>query len=68
MHTHTCQHYLTTGMHNRLFAGRCSAEHKLNIYRQQVKMLITLEPLGIYGSNFACLYILTLSSQRHAKQ
>ena len=29
---------------------------------QLVKMLITLEPHGIFGSNFAYLYILTLSN------
>ena len=29
---------------------------------QSVKMLITLEPLGILGSNFAYLFILTVSS------
>ena len=29
---------------------------------QLVKMLITLEPHGIFGSNFAYLSILTLSS------
>ena len=29
---------------------------------QLVKILITLEPHGIFGSNFVHLYILTLSS------
>ena len=32
-----------------------------------VKMLITLEPHGIFGSNFAYLCILTLSSQWYEK-
>ena len=30
-----------------------------------VKMLITLEPHGIFGSNFVYLCILTLSSDRY---
>ena len=30
-------------------------------------MLITLEPHGIFGSNFACLFILALSSRSYAK-
>ena len=34
---------------------------------QLVKMLITLEPHGIFGSNFAYLSILTLSSHRYAE-
>ena len=32
-----------------------------------VKMLITLEPHGIFGSNFAYLCIYTLSSHRYEK-
>ena len=32
-----------------------------------VKMLITLEPLGIFGSNFVYLCILTLSSHWYEK-
>ena len=32
-----------------------------------VKMLITLEPHGIFGSNFVHLCILTLSSNRYEK-
>ena len=33
-----------------------------------VKMLITLEPHGIFASNFVYLCILTLSSHCHAKR
>ena len=32
-----------------------------------MKMLITLERLGLLGSNFIYLYILTLSSQRYVQ-
>ena len=32
-----------------------------------VKMLITLEPYGIFGSKFAYLFILTLSNHWNAK-
>ena len=35
---------------------------------QLVKMLITLEPHGIFCSNFAYLYILTLSGHWYAKR
>ena len=35
---------------------------------QLVKMLITLEPHGIFGSIFAYLFILTLSSHWYAKR
>ena len=35
---------------------------------QVVKMLITLEPHGIFDSNFAYLYILTLSRHWYAKR
>ena len=32
-----------------------------------VKMLLSLEPHGIFGSNFAYLFILTVSSHCYAK-
>ena len=41
-----------------LFDGRGFAEHQLKMYGQLLKMLKTLEPRGIYGSNFVCLCIL----------
>ena len=48
-HSYTCQHFLTTSMHNNLFL-------------MDEALLITLEPDGIFGSNFVYLCILTLSS------
>ena len=60
LHIDACQHYLTTGMSNSLFDGRDFAEHHFS-------WLITLEPQGIYGSNFAYWYILKLSSDWYAK-
>ena len=35
---------------------------------QSVKILITRDPHGIIGSNFAYLFILTLSNPLYAKQ
>ena len=35
---------------------------------QLVQMLISLEPHGIYGSNFAYYFFLTLSSHWYAKR
>ena len=55
-HINACQHYLTTDVCNSLFDGRGFAEPQFN-------RLITLEPHGIFGSNFAYLLILTLSSR-----
>ena len=46
---------LTTGMHNSIFDGQDFAEHQLKIGGQLVKMLITLEPRGIFGSTFIYL-------------
>ena len=58
-------------MHNSLFYGRGFAEHQSKIWGQLawlVKMLMTLEPLGLFGSNFVYLCILTLSSEWYAKR
>ena len=41
------------------FGGRGFAEHQLKIWDQLVKMLITLEPRGIFALNFVYLCILT---------
>ena len=66
--TNACQHYyLTTGMCNSIFDGRGFAEHHLGGCDQLVKMSIVLEPYGIFRSNFAYLFILTLSSHWYAK-
>ena len=105
LHAYTCQHFLTTCMHNSKFNGRGFAEHQILICDQVlkmlitplvylvqtlytyvfkhcpatgmqtgdeaspsiilageallVKMLITLEPCGAFGSNFEYLCILT---------
>ena len=61
LHTNACRHYLTTGMCNILFHGRGFAEHHFS-------RLITLEPHGIFGSNFAYLLIFTLSAHYHGMQ
>ena len=50
-----------------LFDGRGLAEHHISRCGQLVKMLITLEQHDIFGSNFAYLFILTLSSHWYAK-
>ena len=55
LHTHTCQYYLSTAMHNSLFGGRGFAEHQLKIWDHLVKMLITFEPRSISTSNFVYL-------------
>ena len=67
-HTNTCQHYLSTVMYNSLFWWTNFAEHQLKIWDQLVKMLITLEPRGIFTSNFVYLCTLTLSSHYPAKR
>ena len=67
LHTYTCQQYRTTGMCNNIFL---MSEGSLSIDSascdQLVKMLMTLEPHGIVGSNFAYLFILTFSSYWYA--
>ena len=45
-------------MHNSRFDGQGYAEHQSGDQAQLLKMLIILEPHGIFGSNFAYLYIL----------
>ena len=67
LHTNACQHYLTTGMCNSLFWWKGFAKHHLAGRGLLVKTLITLEPHGIFRSNFAYLIILTLSSHWYAK-
>ena len=53
LHTNLCQKYLTTGVYNSLLMD----EGLLSIisvgWGQLVKMRITLEPLDIFGLNFA---------------
>ena len=63
LHTYACQHSLTTGMRTHLFLidmtllSTCSA-----CCGYLVNILITLEPSWIFGSNFAYLLVLILSS------
>ena len=56
LYTNTCQHYLTTGMCSE--GGRGFAEHHFSRLWSVSEKFITLEPHGIFGSNFACLFIL----------
>ena len=53
------QHYLTTGLRtcNNLFDERGFAVISPVSRGQLLKILITLEPYGIFGSNFAYLFI-----------
>ena len=65
LHTYTCQHSLTTGFRTQPFLidmgllSSCPA-----CCGQLVKILITVEPYRIFGSNFAYLFILILSIHR----
>ena len=69
LHKHACQHCLTIDMRSSLFL---MDEALLNIspvgHGRLVKILITFEPHGIFGSNFAYLFILTLSNHWYAKR
>ena len=74
MHTNACQNDLNTGLCNSLFAcvtAFLMDDGLLSIISagccQLVKMLITLELHGIFGSYFAYLFILTMSNHWYAK-
>ena len=58
VYTYTFQHCLTTRMHNSLFL---MDEALLSISRKfgviQMQMLITLESLGLFCSNFVYVFI-----------
>ena len=64
MHTYACQHCHTTGI------GMDEAFLSISLARRGhlVKVLITLERHDKFGSNFAYLFILTLSSHWYAKR
>ena len=65
LHTYmyACQHCITTGMRNILFLKDEPLPSISPASRGQLlKMLITLKPHSILGSNLAFLYILTFSS------
>ena len=61
LHTYVCQHSLHTGMHNYLFrhgfAGQLSS----------LLWSVSENPHGIFGSNYAYLFILILSGHGYAK-
>ena len=64
LHTYACQNRLTTDMQNIL----CVNETLLSISPADggklVKMLITLEPHGIFGSNFAYTWIISFRQRK----
>ena len=68
LHTNACQYYPTTGMFNSLF---WMDEGVLSIISAGCghleKMLITLEPHGVFESNFAYQFVLKLSRHWYAK-
>ena len=55
-----CQHFLTTGMRHSPFMDEALPSIRTSVRGQLVETLITLEPHGIFGSNFANIYFLTL--------
>ena len=61
VHTYVCQHSLTTGMQNHLFVMTSLLSISPACSGQIVKMLITLEPCGIFGSKFAYIFIIWLA-------
>ena len=65
LHTLLFQHVSTTGLQNgdKGLQGSISANQGLLL-----KGLITLEPHGIFKSNFAYLYILISSRHRYPKR
>ena len=65
LYTYVFQHCQATGM------KKCDEAAPSIIFGGQallVKMLITLEQHGIFGSNFVQIYILTLSSHWYEKK
>ena len=65
LHTHIFKHVSTTGLQNgdNGLQGIISANQGLLL-----KVLITLEPHGIFKSNFAYLHILISSRHRYPKR
>ena len=68
LHMYACQHCLTAGMHNSFFDGQGFPEHQFHKSWSISEIVITTEPHGVFGSNFAFLFILTLSSHLYAKR
>ena len=57
LHMYACQNYLTTGMHKKPFWMDEALLSNSSVGRDQLgEMIITLEPHGIFGSNFAYLF------------
>ena len=54
LHTHAFQHCLTTGM--RVLMEEALLSISATSHGQLVKVLITLEPHGIFGSNCILIY------------
>ena len=65
LYTYVFYHFHATGMQN---GHEASTSTILAGQALLVKMLITLEPHGIFGSNFVYLCILTLSSHWYEKR
>ena len=69
-HTYICQHCLTTDMRCFVVVVFLVEEAMLSISPVSrgplVKMIITFEPHGIFGSNFADFFILSLSIHWYA--
>ena len=65
LYTYVFEHFPATGIQN----GDEASPSNISASRALlVKMLITLERHGIFGSNFVCYCILTLSIRWNAKQ
>ena len=62
---YTVLHCLDTGIQNKDKASPSISEAS---HGKLVKMRTTLEPRGLFWSNFAYLYILTLSRHLYAKR
>ena len=56
LHINACQHHLTTGMCDGFLVDEGLLSIISAVCGQLVKMLITLEPQGIFGSNFTYLF------------
>ena len=67
-YTYACQQCLTTDTHKSIFDGRELAEHQFGrSWSVSENMRIPLESHGIFGYNFAYLFILILSNHWYTK-
>ena len=60
LHTYACQHCLTTGGRNSLLMDDALLSISPTGRDQLVKMIITLQPHCIFGSNYAYFYLFYL--------